>query len=90
MKYSVFRTASFKNAYKKLHASHQELVLNVVAKLTNGEVLDEKYKDHLLIGNYKGCRECHLKPDLLLIYRINHDEVELVLVEVGKHSSLFK
>ncbi|MBN2833034.1 MAG: type II toxin-antitoxin system YafQ family toxin, partial [Campylobacterales bacterium] len=49
-----------------------------------------KYKDHLLIGNYKGCRECHVKPDLLLIYKINNDEVELVLVEVGKHSKLFK
>lgn len=90
MKYSIFRTSSFKNAYKKLHVSNQELVLTIVAKLANGEVLDEKYKDHLLIGNYKGCRECHLKPDLLLIYKINNDEVELVLVDVGKHSSLFK
>lgn len=90
MKYSIFRTSSFKKAYKKLHATEQELVLSIVAKLANDEVLEEKYKDHLLIGNYKGCRECHLKPDLLLIYKINNDEIELVLVEVGKHSTLFK
>ena len=90
MKYSIFRTSSFKKAYKKLTSTDQELVLSLVLKLANGESLDEKYKDHLLIGNYKGCRECHIKPDLLFIYKINNDEVELVLVEVGKHSKLFK
>lgn len=90
MKYAIFRTSSFKKAYKKLLPTDQELVLSLVLKLANGENLDEKYKDHLLIGNYKGCRECHIKPDLLLIYKINNDEVELVLVEVGKHAQLFK
>ena len=90
MKYAIFRTSSFKKAYKKLLPTDQELVLSLVLKLANGENLDEKYKDHLLIGNYKGCRECHIKPDLLLIYKINNDEVELVLVEVGKHAKLFK
>lgn len=90
MKYSIFRTSSFKKAYKKLALSEQKLVLMIVLKLAQGESLDEKYKDHLLIGNYKGCRECHIKPDLLLIYKITNDEVELVLVEVGKHSKLFK
>ena len=90
MKYAIFRTSSFKKAYKKLLPTDQELVLSLVLKLANGENLDEKYKDHLLIGNCKGCRECHIKPDLLLIYKINNDEVELVLVEVGKHAKLFK
>ncbi len=90
MKYAIFRTSSFKKAYKKLTLSEQELVLSIVLKLAYGESLDEKYKDHLLIGNYKGCRECHIKPDLLLIYKINNDEVELVLVEVGTHAKLFK
>ena len=90
MRYSIFRTSSFKKAYKKLTSTDQELVLTIVLKLANGESLDEKYKDHLLIGNYKGCRECHIKPDLLLIYKIDNDKVELVLVEVGKHSKLFK
>lgn len=90
MKYSIFRTSSFKKAYKKLSLIDQELVFEIIIKLANDESLDDKYKDHLLIGNYKGCRECHVKPDLLLIYKINNDEVELILVEVGKHSKLFK
>ncbi len=90
MKYSIFRTTSFKKAYKKLSLFDQELVLDIVAKLANGETLEEKYKDHFLLGNFKGCRECHIKPDLLLIYRINNDEVELALLEVGKHSKLFR
>lgn len=90
MKYTIFRTSSFKKAYKKLSSSNQELVLEIIIKLANDESLDEKYKDHLLIGNYQGCRECHVKPDLLLIYKINNNAVELVLVEVGKHAKLFK
>jgi len=68
----------------------QELLLEIIAMLANGETLEEKYKDHFLSGNYKGCRECHVKPDLLLIYKIDHGEVELVLVEAGSHAKLFK
>lgn len=89
MKYTLFRTNSFKKAFKKLHLSQQDLVLDVVMKLANGENLEEKYKDHLLIGNFKGCRECHVQPDLLLVYKINENVLELTLVEVGSHSQLF-
>ena len=89
MKYTLFRTNSFKKAFKKLHLSQQELVLEIVMKLAHGESLEEKYKDHLLSGNFKGCRECHVKPDLLLVYRINENILELALVEVGSHSQLF-
>lgn len=52
-------------------------------------MLPQNYKDHLLSGNYKGCRECHIRPDLLLIYRIHEEVLELALVEVGSHSDLF-
>lgn len=69
--------------------SQQDLVLDIVLKLANGENLEEKYKDHLLIGNFKGCRECHVKPDLLLVYKINESVLELTLVEIGSHSQLF-
>ena len=61
----------------------------MIKKLAEGEVLDATYKDHKLIGNYLGCRECHIKPDLLLIYRINNDILELALTRVGSHSDLF-
>jgi mRNA interferase YafQ len=89
VKYTIFRTSSFKKAFKKLPPNNQDLVLDVIIKLVDGESLDIKYKDHLLTGNFKGCRECHVKPDLLLVYRINDSELELILVEVGSHAQLF-
>ncbi|RUM67064.1 MAG: type II toxin-antitoxin system YafQ family toxin, partial [Sulfurospirillum sp.] len=62
---------------------------SVITKLANADLLEERYKDHSLIGNYLGCRECHIKPDLLLIYRVDNDILELALVRVGSHSKLF-
>ncbi len=88
--YSIFRTSSFKKQYKKLTISDRELLKEVIILLTQNNELDEKYKDHKLTGNFKDLRECHVKPDLLLIYKINDDILELALVQVGNHSSLFK
>ena len=87
--YKIFRTSSFKKDYKKLNNKEKELLKAVITKLANGEELEEKYKDHSLIGNYLGCRECHVKPDLLLIYRVDNDILELALVRVSNHSKLF-
>ncbi|CAA6823325.1 MAG: Type II toxin-antitoxin system mRNA interferase toxin, RelE/StbE family [uncultured Sulfurovum sp.] len=88
--YEIFRTSSFKKDYKKLSTADKEILKEVVILLANGETLDQKYKDHNLIGNYLGCRECHLKADLLLIYRIENEILELALTRVGSHSKLFK
>ena len=88
--YEIFRTSSFKKDYKKLSTTDKEILKEVVISLANGETLAEEYKDHKLIGNYLGCRECHLKPDLLLIYRIDDDILELALTRVSSHSKLFK
>jgi mRNA interferase YafQ len=49
--------------------------------------LPEKYKDHDLSGNFVNYRECHIKPDILLIYKI--DERLLYLYRIGSHSELF-
>lgn len=87
---NIFRTNSFKKDYKKLNSKDKELLKEVIIKLSNNEELDLKYKDHKLIGNFVDCRECHIKPDLLLIYRINNDILELALTRVASHSSLFK
>ena len=87
--YSIFRTSSFRKDYKKLNNSERNLTKGVITKLANGEALEEKYQDHKLSGNYLGCRECHIKPDLLLIYRIDDGMLELALVRVGSHSKLF-
>ena len=87
--YKIFRTSSFKKDYKKLDTKEKKLLKSVITKLANRDVLEEKYKDHCLIGNYLGCRECHIKPNLLLIYRVDNDILELALVRVGSHSKLF-
>ena len=60
----------------------------VIQKLVNGERLNPIYKDHKLIGNYKGRRECHLEPNWLLIYKIKEDEI--IFERTGTHSDLFE
>ncbi len=87
--YEIFRTTSFKKDYKKLSKKEQVLLKSVIKTLATGKELDKELKDHKLIGNYLGCRECHIQPDLLLIYRIDNDILELALVRVGSHSKLF-
>jgi mRNA interferase YafQ len=87
--YSIFRTNKFKKDYKKLSESDKNKVKLIISKLANEEKLDEKYKDHKLIGNYANARECHIKPDLLLIYRVDENILELALVRTGSHSELF-
>jgi mRNA interferase YafQ len=60
----------------------------VLAMLLADQVLPLRYRDHSLTGEYKDCRECHLKPDLLLIYRSAGDNI-LELTRLGSHSELF-
>ena len=58
-------------------------------KLTSKKLLETHYKDHALIGNYKGCRECHIKPDWLLIYEVFENENIILFHRTGTHSDLF-
>ena len=51
--------------------------------------MPEKNKDHALIGSYKGCRECHITPDWLLIYEVDNGELILYLTRTGTHGDLF-
>jgi mRNA interferase YafQ len=88
--YQIFRTGGFKKDYKKLSNTDKDLLKEVVTNLAVGNKLDIKYKDHKLVGNFVNCRECHIKPDLLLIYKIDKNILELALVRVGSHSKLFK
>jgi mRNA interferase YafQ len=90
MKFRLARTKRFKTSFKKLHLkdSDEAIYIDVISKLLNGIPLDEKCKDHFLKGNPQQYRECHLKPDLLLIYRIYRDEVQLI--DIGSHSDLFE
>lgn len=51
---------------------------------------ESKYKDHKLTGNYKDFRECHIKPDLLLIYQKQDEILTLTCINLGSHHKLFK
>ena len=84
-------TNLFKKDYKlmKKRGMKLEKLKYVVNELANQHPLDEKYRDHELMGNYRSFRECHIEPDWLLIYRIEKDELTLVLVRTGIHSDLF-
>ena len=67
----------------------KKITKDIIWQLANNEELASKYKDHALIGSYKGFRECHIKPDLLLIYKKQNEILLLTCVEVGSHSELF-
>lgn len=93
MKYTVKFMTSFKKSHKKIKKQGKDMtkLYSIIESLANGETLDSKYKDHALIDNkyYKKCRECHIEPDWLLIYKYNHNELILFMVETGSHSDLF-
>lgn len=90
-KYDVIFTPNFKRDYKLMQKRGYkiELLKDVITKLASGETLPEKNRDHALTGNYKGCRECHILPDWLLIYQIENKELILFLTRTGTHSDLF-
>ncbi len=86
----LIQTTQFKRDYKKIAASGRYSVndfLKVVDLLAHDKSLPDKYRDHVLIGEWKGYRECHIKPNWLLIY--HKPGIELVLVRTGSHSELF-
>lgn len=89
MSYKLFKTNQFKRSYKKLKLpdSHDQAFIDVVYKLLNSIKLEEKYCEHPLKGEFTGFIECHLKPDLLLIYKIDNNILKLV--DIGSHSELF-
>ena len=89
MSYSIDFVKRFKKQFKKLTKTKQEKVYNIIERLANGEILEKKYNDHKLQGEYSGCRECHVSPDLLLVYQKRDDVLVLLCVAVGSHSDLF-
>lgn len=66
------------------------LLDEVVDLLRQGRHLEERYRDHGLTGDLAGFRECHIKPDWLLIYLIENDILTLTLIDTGSHSDLFR
>ena len=73
---------------RKRNLNLEELKI-VITKLANQEKLEEKYRDHALSGNFSDFRECHIKPDWVLIYTIDDEELELFLFRTGTRSDLY-
>lgn len=90
-KYIVKYTTQFKKDYKTAtkRGMKIELLEEIVSSLAAGESLPDKNKDHALMGNWNGYRECHILPDWLLVYRIENDILVLTLTRTGTHSDLF-
>lgn len=91
-KYNLRITKRFKKHLKQIAKQNIENVKKIydtVNILQKGETLEERFKDHPLVGNWIGHRECHVLPDLLLIYKIVENVLILELVDTGTHSDLF-
>jgi mRNA interferase YafQ len=85
-------TGQFKRDYKREAKGKHRATLDielfpVIGLLANDQALDSRYRDHGLVGNWKDHRDCHIKPDLILIYRVQ-DTDALQLVRLGSHSEL--
>lgn len=91
MKYKIKTTTLFKKHLKLISKRGYDinLLIKVVDMLATGIQLPEKYRDHSLTGNWKNYRECHIKPDWLLIYKYEQDVLVLTLSATGTHSDLF-
>ena len=90
---TISRTEKFKKDYKREAKGEHRTTLDAdllaaISHLATDQTLPEKFHDHPLAGEYTNHCECHLKPDLLLIYK-KPDDHTLRLVRVGSHSELF-
>ena len=87
---SIRRDTQFKRDVKRLQKRGKDIekLKQVILLLINADKLAPRLKDHQLRGLLKDCRECHIEPDWLLIYRIEGSE--LCLIRTGSHADLFK
>ncbi|HEY5509653.1 MAG TPA: type II toxin-antitoxin system YafQ family toxin [Prolixibacteraceae bacterium] len=88
------RTPAYTNRFEKdlklmiKRGSDPESIKSIIRQLIDEIPLERKHKDHLLIGNFKDRRECHIEPDWLLIYRIEGNRI--IFERTGTHADLFK
>ena len=85
----VKQTSQFKKDMKRMKKRGKDLgkLKGVLEKIVSGQELEPRHRDHVLVGQYKGTRECHVESDWLLIYE--EAESEVVLIRTGTHSDLF-
>lgn len=80
MPLTIRQSTQFRRDIKRLLRQGADLprLETVIATLVDQQPLEERYRDHALIGNWKGHRECHIQPDWLLVYRVTSEELQLV------------
>jgi mRNA interferase YafQ len=89
---TIRRTSRFKRDYKREKSGRHgktldSELLHVLALLVSDAPLPRRHVDHALAGQWNDCRDCHIKPDLILIYR-KPDLLTLELIRLGSHSQL--
>jgi mRNA interferase YafQ len=90
--YFVVHSKAYNKAIKKfvksgkVKLSEVDVVVDLIA---NKKILPIKYRDHKLNGEFSEYRECHIRGDVLLVYKVIKDELVLVLIDIGTHSYLF-
>jgi len=86
---TIRRTSQFKKDVRGMKKRGRDLskLKEVLEKIIGGQQLEAKYRDHVLVGQYKGTRECHIESDWLLIYELAQNEV--ILIRTGTHADLF-
>lgn len=93
--YTIIETKTYRTDYKKLKNSGNkkaiEELANVTKMLKDGVQLPEKYRDHELEGAPKNeeLRDCHIRPDVVLIYKKDENQLILYMIRIGKHSNIF-
>ncbi|WP_291255046.1 type II toxin-antitoxin system YafQ family toxin [Fusobacterium sp.] len=87
----ITTTKVFEKDYKllKKRGYNLNLLKEVIELIANEKELPSKYRNHQLVGNYSGFMECHIRPDWLLIYKIEKSKLILTLSRTGTHSDLF-
>lgn len=90
--YLKYYTKRFQKSFRKVLRSgkiSREEVEFVIDILASGQKLSSEFRDHSLHGSYEDLRECHIRGDILLIYKIEKQKIVLVLFDIGNHSELF-
>lgn len=91
MMYTIRPSTRFQKDLKRIQKRGYNIALltEVIKQLASGKELPPKNRDHQLVGDYAGCRECHITPDWLLVYELSDSELILYLTRTGTHSDLF-
>ncbi|MEG1592480.1 type II toxin-antitoxin system YafQ family toxin [Chryseobacterium sp.] len=93
MSFSIVPSTRFKKSIKKhlKNPGEKKSIFDVIEllRMDGFDAIPSKMKPHKLIGNFKGCLECHIMPDLLLIWEQDENQKEIYLLDIGSHSDLF-